>query len=206
MPDRIYLMPVVTDSPNFPAGTRVPKYEDFFRSRTPRVFWSMVDYGAEPACLVMAKEILDADHATVNADPMVTAIPQNLGNTVGGSLGAVQNALENHNIPSEWVTSGMTYQDVLKGVLWLFQFQQKVYGLMPGLTLFNPNDNITMATTLGSLPANVRNTLRTAAESFGIVVSGLTGQDTVRDFYRLVRQQLLNADPPVPIHAFGLTF
>jgi hypothetical protein len=195
----MYLMPITTESTGKP-GVRVPAYYDTFRSNG--LSWSMVDYGAEPVCVVKVLNIVNADHNTIAADPDVTVVPTTLSNTVGGALNTVQTALEANNIPSEWVTSGMTYQQVLKGVLGLFQFQQRVYGMAPTLTLFDPNDNITMSTQIKNLPAQVRTVLQTAAESMGFVVSDLTGNDTMRDFYRTLRQQLA----VVPIQAFGVTF
>lgn len=114
-----------------------------------------------------------AQHATIAADPEVTAIPANLSNNVGGALNATQNRLEAMNLPAGWVTSGTTWRQVLSRVIRMLHLRRQVR------TLFS--DGVTLDSTFNSLPAGKRAALVAAADRLNIDRSDLTGASTLRE-------------------------
>ena len=196
MADRLYLMPLVLDARN----RRVPKYHADFAGLS----WAAQDYGPEPWCLVGVRAIPDALHTTISADADVNAFPllANFGNQIGGNLAAVQAAMENAAIPAGWVAATMTWNTLFRGVLLIFQFNQRFNGLMPNVRLFDPNDNITLSTLMRNLPAGVWDALKQTARSFGIDTTSVGPDGTMRDFYQVVRQNF----PNITMTFFGQTW
>lgn len=169
---RIYLMPIAGAGTS--ADPRAPKYSSLFGGAN----WTMMDYGPEPVCIVGVENIGGAAHSAVVANADVTAAPADLTQQIGGQLTAVQAALDSLNIPSNWITSGMTYARVLRILVFVFLFLQRLNGLLPGVRVFG--GGVTLATRINQLPANIRTALSDTATSFGFDTSALTGVPTLR--------------------------
>src|SRR3990167_9302367 len=118
---RLYLMPI-TGAGTSQADPRQPKYTADLGPE-----WSMMDYGLVPWCIVAAERD-DAVHAALTANADVRAVPVDLDSTVGAALSATQTALETARIPAGWVTAGMTWRQVLRPVMGLFQLAQRYHG------------------------------------------------------------------------------
>ncbi len=159
------------------------------------VTWQGLDYGGEDA-YVVAADVTGAQHSTLTANADVTAAPLDLSNTVGANLATVQAALEGFKFPGDWVTSGMTYRQILKGLLAVCFIAQRFNGLT-GARLFQLG--ITLETTLAELTATQRQKLHDVAVSFHIDDSSATGSTTLRQVLRVLAQQL----PPITLAAEG---
>src|ERR1700693_3954213 len=103
------------------ADSRRPKYADTDLAGHP---WAAMDFGNEPIMLVAT-----ATNAALAAETDVTTIPLNLDQQIGAAVTTVQNKLESFNIPADWVTSTMTYRQVVRKVLQGFMFWQRAQGL-----------------------------------------------------------------------------
>src|SRR5678809_1332037 len=109
---RVYIVPALGDglSPTtawhpayIPAGVRA----------------SWLFYGKEGVA-IWGGDVTPAQHTTIAANSPITVVPADLSSTVGAGLATVQAALASWIIPSAWVTSGMTYNEVVRGVCAIF--------------------------------------------------------------------------------------
>jgi hypothetical protein len=149
--------------------------------------WSAMDYGLEDLFL-MGADVTPEEHALLDAQADVTAIPTPIAsNVTAGALGTVQSRLESVNLPGSWVTTAFTYQQVLAIVGRVVAFAQRYHGLY-GTRLFSVT--ITLNTQVNQLTAQQRQRLQTAAESFGLDYSGVTGTTTMRQLLKLIADQM----------------
>jgi hypothetical protein len=154
----------------------------------------MYDYGNEPACLVGVLNIDAATDTALRANPDCYGLPVNLDQQVGGAANTVQTALESVNVPGTWVASTNTWRQVVRFVGAVCQFAQRYQG-MANAQWFT--GGVTLATTFGSLPANVRTDLQAAAQSFGFDTSGITGASTLRQIITSAGSQYLSMGLPL---------
>lgn len=166
----LYLLPVIGDGTR--ASPRKPKY------LSPP--WAPVDFGAQPIFLVAA-DVSDAQDAAIVANADARKVPDDLDSVVGaGNLAAVQNDLESRNIPGTWVAANTTWRTIARAVMiYCFLFQR--YGAVAA-NYSNAliSGTVTLDTTFGSLPLQVRQNLQTAAQQLGLDTSGFTGASTLR--------------------------
>lgn len=178
---RVYIVPVVTANTG-PGGApcRAPDYVPALG-----VPWSAMYYGLEPVALVRA-DVDAAQHSTLAASAPITVVPANLDASVGAAVTTVEAALESWSIPGQWVASGLTYRQVLRGVATIFQFAQRFDGLHR-LRIFG--GTVTLDTTVAQLPQAARDKLAAVSDSFGWDRSGVTGATTLRQLLRGAAQQ-----------------
>lgn len=183
---RFYLVPVESSA----SGTeRGPKYfRSHFRGEvfTPLVNtqWQARDYGNEPSMLVAA-EVSDADDATLSALGDVTKFADNLDTQLGARLASMQPALEALNLPAQMLSSNTTDRQVVRGIMAIFAVAQCMQG--KGFRIFGAA--VTLATTMGSLNANVRQALQDCAANLKYDISGITLASTVRQVLSTLVQQ-----------------
>jgi hypothetical protein len=183
----LYLMPIATNT----AGERIPKY----RTTLVGLIWGMYDYGNEPACLVGVLDIDAASDTSLRSNADCSGLPVNLDQVVGGAVSNTQNALERINIPGTWVAATNSWRQVLRFVGAVCQFAQRYQGLSAGGLWFT--GGVTLDTTFGSLPANVQNYTRSAAQSFGFDTSGITASSTLRQIITSAGSQYLSMGLPL---------
>ena len=181
MPQRIYLMPIIGDGTE--QNPRKPAYASIDLSA---VDWTMMDYGDEPVCLFTA-DVTGVQHATLIAHADVIAVPVNLSNTVGLNLTLVQNALSNFNIASHWVTSNMTYREVVKVIILMFLLTQTIQGA-GAPRLFQPG--ITLSSQLSDLSSAARRIFLDAVQSWNIDPSIFTLSMTIRAAFKLAADNI----------------
>jgi hypothetical protein len=187
MASRLYIVPVVGSGNG--SDSRRPKYFNSDANGTGTVGivsgpWSAMEYGFEPWMCVGAN-LSAADHSTIAAKTDVSALPVTLTATLTApQVTATQTFLENCNIPAGWVSTTLTWVQVLRVVLGIFSFFQRlgaVYlsqmGTVPG-SIFN--GGVTLNTTFSALPLAVRNALTATAADQGISTAGITATTTVR--------------------------
>jgi len=157
--------------------------------------WGMYDYGNEPWCLVGVHDIDAPTDASLTANPDCMGLPTNLDNTLNSTqVTRVSNALESANMPGTWITTSNTWRQILRFVGAVCQFAQRYQG-MANAQWFT--GGVTLATTYGSLPANVRSDLLTTAQSFAFDTSGITGASTLRQIITSAGSQYLSLGYPL---------
>lgn len=165
----LYLLPVIGDGTR--ASPRKPKYLSSSWRR---------DFGAQPIFLV-ATDISDADDTALVANADVRKIPDNLDSTVGaGNLATVQNDLESRNLPGAWVAANTTWRTIARAVMIYCLLLQRYGAVANDYTNALLSGAVTLDTTFGSLPLQVRQNLQTAAEQLEFDTSGFTGASTLR--------------------------
>lgn len=143
------------------------------------VDWSMADF--IDSAIVWATTT-PAQETTVAANADARLIPP-LDNAV--NVAATQQALEDLNMPAQWVTAGMTYRAVLRVTVGMAQLLQRASAILG--SQIRPTGNLDR--TLGSLPVATRNAIAQACDELGIDRTGMVGSTTVREALRDFGQQ-----------------
>jgi hypothetical protein len=172
-----------------------PKYF----SSVPPPEWRAISYGKEGSYLVRA-DVTAVEHAAINANADVTAIPANLADTIGGALTTVQTKLEAANLPSHWVTSEMTWRTFVVWVWRFFELQQLFLGVDWAANRLFIGD-ITLSSTVGDLTPTIRQRLNAGAQRRGLNTSSIGLSTTIRNALVILGQQL-----PAPVEIMGEAF
>lgn len=155
--------------------------------------WVAMDYGAEPIFL-MRVPLTASQRSALQSQPDAMVVPANLDNNVSAlAVTAIQNQLEAANLPAEWVTTSLTYRQVLQRFRRCITFMQRWNGLFPEFRLFT--SGITLDTRLNQLTAAQRQRLADVADDLALDRSGVTNTMTIRQVLRLLADQL----PAVPL-------
>lgn len=178
---RLYLVPKIG------AGTHGdlwrPKY---FADGTVTASWNGMDYRN---WYLVGADLSSADHAAIAGLADVTALPATLsGNLTAGQVTTTQAKLEAANLPAQWVTTSLTWLEVVRIVVGIIQLSQRFAGSNGGAGLFG--GAITMNSTIGDLSPTVRTRLNEAAISMGLDTSGVTPGTTIRAALRTLGGQL----------------
>jgi hypothetical protein len=184
---RYYLVNVV---PVVRGGVEVPNSQtaEYFGVPQAGVEAAYMSFGNEGTMLVCA-DTDAATHAIFAALPRVIQLPADLDqNLSAGAVNTVEAALEARNIPAHWVSTSLTYRQVLRVVAGMFQFAQ-VYHAQHTLNLFRGGVNLN--TRVNQIPQAERNRLSSAAQTAGLDTSGITGTTTVRQILRSLGEQWL---------------
>lgn len=168
LPGRFYFIP--TQGTGTSTDPRRPKYLD-------GKSYSAMDDGFEPQMLVYGEFDAATDTAlTANSD--VTAVPVNLDQTLSaGAVNTVQTALENRNIPAGWISTALTYRQVLRTIAGFFRFFQRFNAIHGNVRVLATG---TLDLTVSQMPVSVRTDLAATADSLGFDRSAVTGATTVR--------------------------
>ena len=146
----------------------------------------MSDYGLMDQAVVCA-DILAADHTTLAANADVLAIPVNIDTTLNTSArNTARTYLESVNIPAGWVNTGDTYRSVLRSVLGIFFYLQRVTALR-GVAL----DWVEVPLSLQwqQIPASWQSAMTQAATEMGYATSGVTSTTTLRTILKYMADQ-----------------
>jgi len=146
-----------------------------------------MDYGLEPVFLVAA-DVTNAEHTTINANSDVTALPLNIDLAVGVNLATVTGKLDALGLPSDWVDATTTYRQILRKVTQFMQLAQRLHGLFNLRVL---PVGISLNSTVGSLSANQRQKLADAIASFpNGTASEITAGMTIRAALKTLADQI----------------
>jgi hypothetical protein len=167
-----FLVPIIGTGTR--ADPRRPKYIAALG-----VDWAMADF--IDSAIVWANTT-PAQETAVAANADARLVPP-LDNTVNFS--AAQQALEDLNMPGQWVTAGMTYRTVLRVTVGMAQLLQRASAIVG--SNIRPTGNLDR--TLGSLSAAMRNALIQACDELGIDRTNITAATTVREALRIFGQQ-----------------
>lgn len=149
--------------------------------------YTAIDYGLENAFL-MRVELSAAQRTALQAMPDALVVPTNIDSNVSGlALTEIQTKLEAVNLPADWVHTGLTYRQVLKGFRRVITFMQRFRGLH-GIRLFG--GGVTLDTQINQLSQAQRQRLTDAADALGLDYSGVTNTMTLRAALKLMADQL----------------
>lgn len=192
----IYVMPITGSGTSH--DPKKPKYQDaifpdtLFRS-------TMFDYGDEPWCLVGITDITPAADSALVANGDVFKLPDNLDTTMGNNAtrNQVRTRLEQNEFPGTWVQTTTTFREVVLVVGACCQYAQRFQGLETGLAWFSGTVHVT--SNYGTLSQEVRDSMVTAATSFGFNTSAFILTNTIRDVLKSVADQYILADMPLDL-------
>lgn len=123
-----------------------------------------------------------AQEASVAANADVTLIPP-LDNNV--AVNATKAALENLNVPAQWVTAGMTYRTVLRVTIGMAQLIQRASAIL-GTPLSIPGN---LDKTISQFSVAIRNAVARACDELVIDRTDIVGSTTLREALRDFGQQ-----------------
>lgn len=159
---KIYLIPIEQVG-NF----RGPEYFAWrFDGNGPSINcrWSMMDYGFINNALLVAHDILPADHAALILHADVYAFPDNLDQPISDKA-TIDVFFEAINLPTDWLTPSSTYRELLRKVAGMMQFNQRYSGISGGQSLFG--NGVTLDTNWNSLTAQQKTWFNDTVHSFG---------------------------------------
>lgn len=157
---------------------RRPKYVESFG-----VSWSAMDFGEAPVFLVSAVLSPEIEDTLVpNSD--FAKVPVDLDqNLTSGQVTAWSTRLESLGLPAQWLDTGFTWRQVIRGVLAVFLFAQRAQ-----VSIVQAN----LDQTFSQLSLAVRTRIIEAATSLGLSSAGVTGATPVRQVMRAIAVQWRN--------------
>jgi hypothetical protein len=166
---------------------RRPKYADAILTPNNTV-WAMMDFGNLPTCLVGASTD-GTTHAALIANADVYVFPDGFetsGATVGNQANTLQSTLEAFSIPAHWVASQDTYLSVAHTVGAMFQFMQRINGIMGNV---DPFAGATLNTQFRNLAQATQDAVNEAGPSMGFNMSGVNQNMTLRNLVKYMADQ-----------------
>jgi hypothetical protein len=144
--------------------------------------WAMQDYGLMPVAVLWA-DVSTTQHngLIANADCRHIVLHANVDDTVGSAVTGTRAALEALQIPGNWVQSADAWRTVLRTVIGVFQYAQRLHGKF-GVPIVP--DGYSLDSTWQEIPAQGQQFLLDTAAELGIDTSGVTGTVTLRQIYR----------------------
>jgi hypothetical protein len=164
----------------------VPKYFRSPQDPTAPIALSQMDYGLENIYLVAA-DVDATQHTALTANSDVLSMPIPIENNVSAlALGVIQTKYEAGNLPAQWVTTALTYRQVLALTLRLVQLMQRFHGMFGRLFI----GGLTLDSRVNQIPAGARTQLAEAAQSMGADTSSIVGTTLIREALVICAQQL----------------
>lgn len=198
---RLYIVPVVGVAGNRANPPR-PKYflsDASGQGVTPIIAggqsWSGVDYGLEK-WMVVGADLTSSDDLLVVGQADAFALPVDLGVQLNAAqVTSVKAKLEAINVPAGWVTAALTWVVVVRKVLGMFSWMQRVgqiYYDATGQFLNVFSASVSLDTAFGSLPQAVQDAMTGAAQSFSFSTAGLTSGTTLRVILKAMADNFAN--------------
>jgi hypothetical protein len=157
----------------------------------------MMDYGFMPSALLLARDISEADHASLILNADVYAFPDNLDSPVSDAR--VSTFFEAIRLPTDWLTPSTTYRELLRQVAGMMQFNQRYGGISGGHSIF---ENATLSTRLRQMTTQERAWFLATVESFGYDPAIVNTNSQLR----LLVRQAGNYWQGIPFYMGGLEF
>jgi hypothetical protein len=182
---RVYVMPTVGTV--MPRGTLTePKYAPTIL-RPNGIVHEYMTMGSRPVCITVA-DVTPAVHASLVANTDVVAWPASFqlsGATLSTNVTAFSSSLEALGVPMQWATNQDTYLATLHTIGGMFQFIQRVSGIVGS----DPFTSATLNTRVNQLPAGVQSAISQACSDLVMVCTSITGSTTLRNLYKNMSDQ-----------------
>ena len=162
-----------------------PKYAD-----TPGIDkWAQTDYSSSSVSLM----VVNAPSAVIssiasNPDATILATPQNIDSTVTvAQANALDSLLEGVFIPGNIVSAGDTRRAVIRRLIGIFWFSQRMNGRFGQTWVDRAQANgLTLGTQWQDFPQALKNQFLTVRDSFGLSNAGLNNTSTVREIFAAI--------------------
>lgn len=145
--------------------------------------------------------LVDADQAfldslAANQDVLRLATMAQLDNPITvNQRNNFRNRLENNEIPAQWVNTGDTRRQIIRGLAGVFRFAQRVEARTgTGLRESFQQFGITLDTTWSALPQGAKNVINETADDFGWTNPGFTGATELRAILKFMSDQFENSE------------
>ena len=185
---QIYVMPMITGGGAGGTGLR-PKY------RPPG--YAAITCGPETVCMLSAN-VDAATHTTISSDVEVSALPSNLAANMSASAVTTAVAfLDLHVIPSQWVSTSITYGQFVSTLGKIFQ----VFNLFAGKAGSIFTSGVTLATQYSALPLATKTALTDIAVFQGWDTTGITGSTTLRQIFKFMADKF-----PATLSLLGVNY
>lgn len=188
----LFIVPVVTATMGALGSVHVPKYSAL---DTVPLFTdhAAIQYGVEPYVLVS----LPGPNAALSAEADCITLPTNLAATLtAANVTTVQGYLATVNMPSAWVTTSLTWKQVVRMVAQLCVLVQWIIGQVGEASVFTSGVtlNTTIAAVKSTAPGSVlaKAAVRVAQSTDLFSLAGITGTTTVGQALTSVAQQFAN--------------
>jgi hypothetical protein len=182
---RYYVLPITRTVEN----QRGPKYFQWRFGAGINCPWSMKDYGLMDQCVVCA-DISDADHTALAANADVLSIPVNIDNTLNiVARNTARDYLESINVPAGRINTNDTYRSVLRSVLGIFLFLQRVTAIRGEAIDWV---SVSLSMEWQNIPTAWRNAMMQAATEMGYSTNGVTSTTTLRTILKYMADQWTN--------------
>jgi hypothetical protein len=199
----LFLIPMIVVGTNrFGQPHKAPKY---IHDDPNVIGYSAVRYSRVSEAIVA----VEADQTTLNAlagesDVFRMADDSTIDNTINnGQRNSIRNFLEARDIPAQWVNTGDTRREIIRGLAGIFLFAQRVEGRTgEGLKESFQQAGISLDSTWSSLPQSAKDILTETADSFGWTNPGFTGSTTIREILIFMSQQFEGT--PISIGGYDL--
>jgi hypothetical protein len=176
----IYVVPTVTSADGID-----PKYV------TDAHLFSCLLYGHQSVNICAADTDTTLD-AIINGASDAYSLPDNLdANISAGAVDLLKTALENRNIPAQWVDSLHTYRQALRIIHGMFSLLGRYIAVSKSHSVVF-GGSVTLNTTMAQLPTAARNNLRTSATQLGCDITAITNSTTLRSALQIVGEQFLS--------------
>src|SRR5262249_24048263 len=139
---------------------------------------SMMRFGAQDWYLVGVNVTDPALDTFLVAQTDTIKVPDNLDSNIGAALSTVQKRLEGLKLPTQHLTSGTTYREMVRTAINMILFFQRLQGVNKYYNAILTG-KVDLDTQWGDIPQATQNKILNAAQSFGLDTSGLTNQTTI---------------------------
>lgn len=174
---RLYLVPKIGTGTSLDPW-RV-KYFDGFGIRP-----NAMHYGFQPVFLVAA-DLTPVQDASLVANPDAYGFPFDLTPQLSaGQANDATAALESYYIAAHWVNASITWLTVARTTCGIFQYMQRLYGVIGPVLLLDGTSNKNLNTQWNQIPANIQQGILTAAHSLGYDTSFIQNNTQVRAFFK----------------------
>jgi len=192
MTTRLYLIPIthLTD-PIYNVPKYLPHRYNPSLAGLEGVRWAWETYLLEDTGLIVA-DVDNTQHTLLSAQADVLAVPP-LDNTISSAAvrNQVRNALEAVNVPGLWIVTGMSYRSVIRVVLGMWQFHNRLAAIIQH-KIFDGTIDLEM--TVANIPLATRDQLQIAADELGLDYSAVTGSTTVRQLLKVMGDQFAGTE------------
>ena len=157
----------------------------YFQELLPPVTWVAMPYGPAAASLYLVHADLDAaTEAILGANTDFFIVPPLASLLTVGQVTAIQARLEALGVPAHWISTELTWRQVLRGVATICQLAGRAR-----VSIVTANLDLR----LNQIPVATRTAIQDAAVSLGFSLTGVTGATTVRQALRALATQWVGA-------------
>lgn len=174
---RLYLVPAIGSGSSH-LDPRRPKY--FKDDLNPPEPWAGMDYGFQPVFIVGAN-LSSSGESFILAQPDVSEFPVDLDTQLsGGDANTAKDMLESFFIAAHWIVANMTWREVARTTLGMFQYFQRLNAVIGNVVLFDGTGNKTLNAQFSQIPPNIQAGIHEAARTLGYNSSFITANTQIR--------------------------